>query len=178
MNIRDLRRRLRIAMAILVGINVFAICALVYMMVRGTSALPAEFDGLHKQVQIKRVNVVPPQTVDDRIKQAREQIAHFYEDRFLNGSAAIFQAVGKVADENHVRLSQANYKSAPSDMPNLQQVEISATLSGNYLEAMKFINALEREKTFFIVNTVSLGDDKGGNVQIRVVIETYMRGEA
>jgi len=53
-NVRDVRQKLRVAMAILVGLNVFAIVALVYMMVRGTSTthalsgpcVPPLFDGV------------------------------------------------------------------------------------------------------------------------------------
>jgi len=177
-NVRDIRRKLRIAMAVLVGLNVFALCALIYMFVRGTSQLPSEFDSLHKQVLNKKAVVIQPQTVDERVKEAREQIAHFYEDRFPNGSAAIFETLGKVANDNHVKLNQASYNVTEGDMPGMRQVAINATLSGNYVEAMKFINALEREKTFFIVDTVSLGDQQGGNVKLNIRIETYMKGEA
>ena len=177
-NVRDIRRKLRIAMAVLVGLNFFAICALIYMFVRGTSQLPLEFDSLHKQVQNKKAVIVQPQTVDERVKEAREQIAHFYEDRFPNGSAAMFETLGKVANENHVRLQQANYTVTDADMPGLRKVLINATLNGNYVEAMKFINALEREKAFFIVDNVTIGDQQGGNVRLNIRIETYMKGEA
>lgn len=177
-NVRDIRQKLRIAMAVLVGLNVFAIGALIYMMVRGTSQLPSEFAAIHKQVQNKKLVVVQPQTVDERVKEAREQIAHFYEDRFASGSAAIFETLGKVANENHVKLQQATYNVTPSDAPGLQQVVINANLNGNYVEAMKFINALEREKMFFIVDTIQLGDQQAGNVRLNIRIETYMKGEA
>jgi hypothetical protein len=182
-NMPDLRRRTRLAMAVLVGINLLALGALAYMMVRGTSSLPVEFGRLHQQVQTRKATVIQPQAVDQRVTEAREQIAHFYEDRFFDGSAAIFETLGRIANENHVRMAQASYKIndelKDANMPaGLRQVVITASLSGNYIDAMKFINALEREKAFFIVNTVSLGDQKGGNVQLKVAIETYMRGEA
>jgi type IV pilus assembly protein PilO len=175
----EIRRKLQIAFAVLVGLNMLALGALVYMMVRGTSLLPAEFNSLHQQVLNKKPVIVPPKTVEDRIKEAREQIAHFYEDRIPSSSAAIFETLGKVANENNVRLNQASYKSeAVEEMPGLQQVSITASLNGNYAEAMKFINALEREKTFFIVNSVSLGGQQGGNVHLNISIETYLRGQS
>src|SRR5437879_4172806 len=189
-NVRDIRRKLRVAVAVLAGLNLLAAGALSYMMVRGTNLLPVEFHSLHQQVQNKKSVIVPPKTVDERVNQAREQIAHFYEDRFPNSSAAIFETLGKVATENHVRLNQASYKAteaadakddakvADVGFPGLRQVEIAATLSGNYVEAMKFINALERDKTFFIVDSVSLGDEKAGNVRLLIRVQTYLRGEA
>jgi Tfp pilus assembly protein PilO len=182
-NVRDLRRKVQVTMAVLVGLNVLAAGALLYMMVRGTNLLPAEFQSLHQQVQNKKSVIVPPKVVDERLNEAREQIAHFYENRFPNSSAAIFENLGKVAVDNHVRLSQASYnqvatKANEVPIPGVRQVEINANLTGNYVDAMKFINALEREKTFFIVDSVSLADQKAGNVRLVIRIETYLRGEA
>lgn len=178
MNVREMRRRLRVVMAILVGFNLLASGALIYMWVRGTSSLPAEFDALHQQVVNQRAVVVPPEMVDKRVQEAREQIAKFYENRFPNSSAAIFEDLGKLAKENRVQLNQAAYNAAEADMPGLRQVLITANLTGDYAQAMKFINALEREKTFFIVNSVSLGGQSAGQVRLSIRIETYMRGQA
>ncbi len=185
-SVREVRQKLRVAMAILVGINVLAMGALAYFLVRGSSHLPAEFQTLHQQVQSKKAIVVAPETVDQRVKEAREQIGNFYTGRFPDSSAAIFETLGKVASENHVHLNQANYQvndtlSQPGnaiEMPGVRQVAINAGLSGNYVDVMKFINALEREKTFFVVNSVALGDQQGGNVRLSITIETYMRNEA
>jgi hypothetical protein len=43
---------------------------------------------------------------------------------------------------------------------------------------MRFINALERDKTFFIVNSVVLGDAQGGSVKLQLKLETYLRNGA
>jgi type IV pilus assembly protein PilO len=178
MNVRSIRRWLRIAMAVLVGFNVLVAGALVYMWVRGSSALPAEFTELRQQVLNRKAVVVAPETVNDRVKEAREQIAKFHEDRFPNSSAAIFENLGKLATENKVQLNQANYDVVDADIPGLRQVSITANLTGDYIQSMKFINALEREKTFFIVNSVSLGEQTEGQIRLNIRIETYMRGEA
>ena len=53
-----------------------------------------------------------------------------------------------MASANHVRLNQATYNVTEVDAPGVRQIVITATLNGNYVEAVKFINALEREKTF------------------------------
>ncbi len=175
-NLRNVRHRLQIATAVLVVINIVALGALVYMMVRGNNAQTAEFQSLRQQVQNRKTTVIPPQSVDDRVKEAQEQIAHFYEDRFPNSSAAIFEDLGKLANENHVKLNNATYAVSDADLPGLRQVAITANLNGDYVQAMKFINSLEREKTFFIVDNVSLGEQNGGTVRLAIKIETYMRG--
>lgn len=178
MNVRQMRYRLRVVMGVLIAFNVLAACALLFMWVRGTSALPGQFEELHQQVQKQRAIVIPPDTVDGRVKEAREQIARFYEKRFPNSSAAIFEDLGRLATENRVHLENATYKVEDADLPGLRQVVISGNLTGDYVQAMKFINALEREKTFFIVDSVNLGEQSQNEIHLNIRIETYMRGEA
>lgn len=185
-NLPDTRRKLRTAIAVLVAVNLLAIAALVYMLVRGTSALPSEFQSLHEQVQQRKAITVPPEVVDKRIAEAREQIAHFYENRFPNNSSDIFETLGRVAKDNRVRLNQASYKvNDQVELPAVHLIEIGATLNGSYADAMKFINALEREKMFFVIDNVGLREQQaggqqggGGAVQLNIQIETYLRGEA
>jgi hypothetical protein len=40
---------------------------------------------------------------------------------------------------------------------------------------MRFINSLERNKLFFIVDSVVLGGDQGGAVKLGVRLETYRK---
>jgi Tfp pilus assembly protein PilO len=177
-NLRETSRKLRIAMAILVGFNVLALGALAYMWTRGSSALPAEFDQLHRLVMTRKNTVVPPETVTQRVKEAREQIAKLYEDRFPRSSAAIFETLGGLARENRVNLTQASYKVNETDMPTVQQVEITADLNGDYAQTMRFINALEREKLFLIVDGVNLAEQEGGRVKLNIRIQAFMKGRA
>jgi hypothetical protein len=178
MNVRETRRILRIVLGVLIGFNALAASALFYMWIRGTSALPDQFNALHQQVQKQKAIVIPPEMVGARVNEAREQIAKFYENRFPDSSAAIFESLGRLASENKVHLNDASYKVDESDLPGLRQVVISGNLTGDYLQVMKFINALEREKTFFIVDSVNLGEQAQSEIHLNIRIETYMRGEA
>jgi type IV pilus assembly protein PilO len=51
------------------------------------------------------------------------------------------------------------------------------TLSGDYLQEVKFINALERDKMFFLIDGITLGEQQG-NVRLQLKLETYLRGGA
>jgi hypothetical protein len=54
-------------------------------------------------------------------------------------------------------------------------VRIDATLSGGYVQEVKFINALERQKPFFIVDGILLGETQGGDVRLGVTLETFVK---
>jgi hypothetical protein len=176
-NLRELRFKLRIVTAALALFCLVAVGLLIFMFV-DTGHRESQFSTLRSQVQNNRGAMVPPKTVDDRVKQAREEIAHFYEDRFPASASSIFEQMGKVANDNHVRLGAANYKTSDADIPGVEEVLISASLSGDYTQVMKFINSLERDKMFFIVDSVGLGGQNGGTVHLNLIVKTYMRGGA
>lgn len=174
-NLRELRPKVRIATAVLATLCIVAFGLLIFLYM-DAGRQQQQFQVLHSQVQNSRGAMVPPQTVEDRVKEAREQIANFYEDRFPASDSSIFERMGKLANDNHVHLNQATYKSKDSDMPGVQRVTISAALSGDYAQVMKFINALERDKMFFIVDGVGLAGQTVGTVHLSLGVETYMRG--
>ena len=57
----------------------------------------------------------------------------------------------------------------------LHPVEMEAELSGNYVSLAKFINALERDDMFFIINSISLGGEQKGPIKLQMKLETYLK---
>ena len=122
--------------------------------------------------------VIPPDQVQSRVDQARAQIDAFYKDRLPGGASALSAELGKLAAASGVRLNSAHYVELESDLPGLVQVRVNANISGDYVAAVKFINAVERDKMFFIVDQVNLGEQQGGTVRLAVGVETYLKGAA
>jgi type IV pilus assembly protein PilO len=60
---------------------------------------------------------------------------------------------------------------------SLRKLNIELALSGSYLQEVKFINALERDKLFFLIDGVTLGEQQG-NVRLQLKVETYLRSGA
>lgn len=174
---RDLRMQLRIATAVVSFLCAVATGLLIFIHIRSLSD-ERQFQSLHAQVQNSRGTVVPPQVVGDRVKEARQEIAQFYKERFPVAESMIFEELGKLANENQVHLTAATYKAKDSDTAGIEQVQIGASLYGDYAQAMKFINSVERDKMFFIVDSVSLGggdQENNGAVRLNISLQTYMR---
>ena len=72
-------------------------------------------------------------------------------------------------------IEQAKYKVKEAEAGGLQLVEMEADLAGNYTSLAKFINALERDEMFFIINSVTLGGQPHGPVKLNVKLETYLK---
>jgi type IV pilus assembly protein PilO len=56
-------------------------------------------------------------------------------------------------------------------------MSIEISLSGDYLQEVKFINQLERDKMFFLIDGIALGEQQG-NVRLQIKLETYLRSGA
>jgi type IV pilus assembly protein PilO len=58
----------------------------------------------------------------------------------------------------------------------LTEMRIDASLSGDYRPLVQFINSLERDKMFFLIDTVTLTGQQSGTVNLRLHLKTYLRG--
>jgi type IV pilus assembly protein PilO len=57
----------------------------------------------------------------------------------------------------------------------LTEAKMDASLSGDYRPLVLFINALERDKMFFLINGVTLTGQQSGTVGLRLRLTTYLR---
>ncbi len=177
-NLAQSRRRLTWLMMILVVLDVLAIGVLVSPLVSSQTRRNEEFQAIRTQVVAKEKQVVPPEQVQTRIAEARQQIEAFYKDRLASENSSISEQLGKLAAENRINLTQAKYKAESTAIPGLRRLKIDATLVGDYVQEVKFINALERSHVLFLVDSITLGEQQGGNVRLELKLETYMKGQA
>jgi Type II secretion system (T2SS), protein M subtype b len=85
----------------------------------------------------------------------------------------LFQATGVSAPGIHYEIATDD-KSAPS-LPGVQQIKIDTTVTGEYSKVASFINALEQDKTFFIINKISLSGQEAGAVSLSISINAFLK---
>lgn len=176
-NLRAARKNLYAVLIVLGIIDVVAAFILIAPARSNTGTnLQFEFRQIRDQVQKKSRTVVPPDQVQQRVAEARTQIADFVQQRIPALGSAVPVELGKLANESGVQLSAVQYAETDSDVPGVEQVKISATISGNYLQTVKFINSLERAKTFFVIDSVTLAEEQGGNLRLGLGLDAYLRG--
>ena len=49
---------------------------------------------------------------------------------------------------------------------------------GNYVSLAKFINALERDEMFFIIDSIALAGEQKGPIKLQMKFETYLKAGA
>lgn len=175
-NLRKARRNITIIGIVLIIIDVIA--AFILISPAGAVTVGArenEFRQLRSQVQQKIRAVIPPSQVQDRVDEARKQISTFVDERMPAQYSALPIELGKLASDAGVQLSSARYTTHDSDVPGVQEVKIGATISGNYLQVVKFINSLERAKTFFVIDSITLGEEQAGGLHLGLSLDAYLR---
>jgi Tfp pilus assembly protein PilO len=173
--VRELRRQAQILLIVLVVVDVVAVALLLSPVAGFRSTKLREDEQVRRQWQDELHKALPVRDIDKKIQEARLQIADFYKDRFPNRTSAVAIELGKVANENAVKLSNVRYNEDEESVGGLRHLQMDASLSGDYVKVVKFINALERDHTFFLVSSVALGEQQGGAVTLSVHLETYLR---
>ncbi len=174
-DIRDSRRGLKMAVAALAVIDVIAVAVLFSPLVGSERSRREELDQLWRQLQVKTHEAEPLKDVDQKIAAARLQIDDFYKNRLPAQDSSISEELGKVAGQSGVRIGQIRYKPKDPEPAGLRPVEITAEFSGGYLQLVRFINSLERDPLFFIINSVELGGEQNGIVRLQMKLEAYQR---
>lgn len=174
-DLRDTRRKLKIAIGAMLGLDVIAAAVLFSPLVGSTESRRQHMTDLWKELQSKTKQVEPLRGLDKKVVLAKQQIDGFYKDRLPAQDSAISAALGKIATQSGVKIGQLKYNLKDADATGLRPMYIEAELSGDYLQLVRFINALERDKIFFIIDSVDLGGEQAGVVKLGMKLETYFK---
>jgi len=169
----ETRRKLKIALGVMVAVDVLAVGILVSPLVGSTDSRRQELTQLWQQLQIKTRQAEPLRGLDKKIPLATQQIDQFYKERFPTHDSDVAEALGNLAKENGVKIQSFKYKWEDPEPVGLRRVVIEASMQGDYQPLAKFLNGLERDKIFFIVNSVGLAEQNGLVLQMK--LETYQK---
>jgi Tfp pilus assembly protein PilO len=169
------RRNLKIVIAVMVAVDVAAAAVLFSPLVGSASSRRQEMNQLAAELHTKAHAVEPLRGMDQKIVLAKSQIGQFYKDRFAARNSDIADELGKVAQANGVRILQAKYKEEDPEPFGVVPIAIEGNFSGDYLQLARFINALERSKLFYMVDSVSLAGETTGPVKLEVKLHSYRK---
>lgn len=173
-SIRENRKRL---MPVVIGLVVLDLAGVGYLLSpagRSRQARQREYQSQREQLMAKRQEVLPTRGMEQKLKQADQDIAGFYDTRLPAKYSSVAEELGKLAGDTGVHLSGVKYDEKDAPIEGLRKLTMELTISGDYLQEVKFINALERNKMFFLVDGIALGEQQG-NVRLQLKLETYLR---
>jgi len=175
MTVKQARPKLRIALGVLLALDLAALVVLLTPLAGRRGDREQEYARVHQALQQELHKAAPLRNIDQKIAEAQQQVADFYKDRLPARDSAIAEELGKVAGENGVRFSGVRYVADDDVAEGLRRLQMDASIAGDYVKVVKFINALERDRLFFIVDSVNLAEQQGGMVRLELKLNTYLR---
>jgi type IV pilus assembly protein PilO len=131
-----------------------------------------------KQVELKAMDLqtAPLRGLDQRVQASRQQIQDFYQKRIPQNYSSFTTRIGDLQVKSGVRLSRVQDTQGPPGS-DLTEISMDAGISGAYPDIMRFVNSIERDPMFFVIQTMQLTGQQGGMVNLRLRVSTWMRAE-
>ena len=125
-----------------------------------------------------------------RIKAARPNVEK-YLDQFENtlpplgkGYSVLSQELDDIARETHIQVQDTKFHQKEMSGRNLDEIEIEATLNGDYAGIVRFLNLLQRSSNTYVVDSLGLDSEKGsgpgnqgpsGIIKLSLKLRSYFR---
>jgi type IV pilus assembly protein PilO len=174
-DLRKTRKDLKIAIAVMAAVDLLAAALYFSPLIGSAESRHNEINQLQSELTLKTRQVAPLKDLPQKVKLASQEIGDFYKKRFPTQNSEIAVEIGKIATATGVRIEQERYKPGDSVTVGLQPIDIEYHLSGNYSSLARFINAMERDEMFFVIDSVTLDGEPQGPVKLGVKLETYLK---
>jgi type IV pilus assembly protein PilO len=136
---------------------------------------PEQLEVKRSDLRMAELQAKPLRNLPERVADSTKGAAHFYDARVPGADSAILSELGALATKANVRMSRGQYAFAPV-LRDVTEVRMDETVSGEYTDLMRFINSVERDKMFFVINGLTLTGQQGGLVNLRLKVTTYLHG--
>lgn len=169
------RNRFMVAAVLLLVVDAAALAFLFTAWGRPPEQREAEYNRLRSEWQQKRREVQPLIGMPQKLERANKDADVILKGRVADQSSQVSNEIGKLAAADHVKLERAQYETKDTSLPGIEQIVVRASLSADYLQLVKFINAIERSKMLMVLDSVKLNEQQGGGVKVDLVMESYSK---
>ena len=178
--LRDLRTQLLIVAGVLLLADVAAVGVLVSPLAAGRAEKQKQYETLRLEKMEKALAAAPAKGIHEKIDEARKQEAAFQEERLTERYSEMSEQISHTAKEAGVEVSRVHYDDSINqhDVPaGFQPLTITIQVRGSYEQDIRFLNAMERQKMMLLVEGVTFGGMKDGQLTVQVKISTFLRSE-
>ena len=164
------------AIIVLLLLNLTLSVKLAFAWNRAKQGDAANIAASQSQYRAMKLKTTPLRGLDKKIAQAKLDQTAFYYKRFPVSTSEVLTELGALAVKNNVLLAR-DQEAYRKPQQGLVEMQIEATLSGDYAPVVRFINGLERDHIFFTIRGIALNGQQGGVVSLRMVLTTYLRAD-
>jgi type IV pilus assembly protein PilO len=131
----------------------------------------------HQRLVAAEIAARPLRGIDAKVAKSTDDADQFYADRLPYATSQVAAELGRLTHQQNVRLTRVQYAYAPvlTGDDELTEVRMDAGVSGDYRPVVQFVNALERDPMFFVINGINLTGQQTGQVNLRIRLTTFLR---
>jgi type II secretion system (T2SS) protein M len=110
------------------------------------------------QVELLRADVKRAKEIQKKIPEYVKAFDRYEGDlpSASKGNSVISEELTSVAKTTHVQLEDQRFHKKDVPGRDLQEIELDATVGGDYANIVRFLNALQRSKNTYIVDSLGL----------------------
>jgi len=164
--------------AVLALVNLYLLVHIVFAWSAASSRNANAIERQNVAMKTAEIAKKPLEGLDEKLTATTVNADKFYKQRLPFATSEVAGELGALAKKQNVKLTRVGYTYAPvmaGSAGALTEVRMDASLSGDYRPLVLFINSLERDRMFFLIDGVSLTGQQSGTVGLRLRLTTYLR---
>ncbi len=162
------------AAVLLLLLNLWFVVQLLLTASGGSARGQEAVDAARAQQVAAELAARPLRGVDAKVATSQAAAQLFYNARLPYGYADVATELGALRQRTGVRLSRVQYVQAPP-VNGLTEIRLDAAVTGEYKALAQFMNGLERDRSFFLIQRITLNGTQNGQVNLRLGLTTYLR---
>jgi Tfp pilus assembly protein PilO len=155
---------------VLVGIN--------WNLTASPRAPRTELKVLERQHALLAADVARAQKIRENLPAIQKESDGFFHDQFRpigTGYSALEDDLGVLARTSGLRTEGLSFRQQQADKGGVTEVQIGATVDGDYASVVRFIDSLERSQSFYILDSLSLAPGSAGELKLNLQLRTFFR---
>jgi Tfp pilus assembly protein PilO len=184
---KDFTSRKRIVLG-LVGLLVFADCGLAaysWWQASAPRTPQQELDRESFQLKLLRGDIERAKGIEQSMPVTQADCDKFEKSLLPSntGYSAVIEELGAIARKTGLQFSSKNFHQKDVASYKLTEIELEASISGDYVSVVKFLNALQRSENVYVVDSLALSTEnqvQGSPSVLRLSLRmrTYFRAVA
>lgn len=138
----------------------------------------AELHTLRRQRDLLAADIARAKKIRAELGDVERDGGAFFQKQIApaqSGYSALSENFGDLARAAGVRASNITYQTGNPDKRGVIEVEIGASVSGDYANIVRFINGLEHSDTFYVLDSLQLGASSSGGLGLNLHLRTFFR---
>jgi type IV pilus assembly protein PilO len=165
--------------AVLVLVNLYLLVHMAFAWRAANSQNAAALADQTVAMKTAEIAKRPLEGLDAKLAQTTKDADKFYKQRLPFANSQVYAELGALAKKQGVKLGRVQYADPVVVLAGtagaVTEARMDASLSGDYRPLVLFINGLERDKMFFMIQSVTLTGQQSGTVGLRLRLTTYLR---